>query len=142
MDRLKRFKQLMKQYGMTASDYDAGGEEDPRPYLNGTDALSRFVCVTVNYSSQGFARHYFLPVFHDIEHAVARATEHAADDIFEELPVAVVDLDTGETVKPQWNALPWLVEQPETAAAATSQLAKKTRRASRHRCAAGRADTT
>lgn len=49
----------------------------------------------------------FLPKFDDIERAVARAVEYVTDDMFVELPAAVVDLDTGEVRVPDWSKLHW-----------------------------------
>lgn len=103
--RLDRFAALIAEYHQSPEDYDEGEEEDPRPYFTGEAELSRFVCVTVNYSSQGHAKFFFLPTFEERDAAELRAVEYAQDDIFEELPVAVVDLDTGEEFTPAWDAL-------------------------------------
>ena len=103
MTRLDRFAKLMEDYHQSPSDYDAGEEEDPRPYFDGSRELEQYAIVTVNYSSHGEAKHFFLAT-DALEYAFARAVEYATDDIFEELPVAVVDLDTGARWEPRVNA--------------------------------------
>lgn len=107
--RLARFEELMAEYGMAEDDYDDDddAEENPRPYIRGEQPLEAWVCVTVNYSSRGGATHYFLPKFEEAEAAIARAEEYAQDDLFEELPVAVVNLDTGFTLYPVLRNLNW-----------------------------------
>lgn len=92
---------LLKEYGMEPTDYDEGEEEDPRPYFNGEASCEKFVCVTVNYTSHGHAKYFFLPTFDTAEGAMVRAELYAHDDIFEELPVAVIDLDTGARYTPE-----------------------------------------
>lgn len=93
--RAHAFAALLEEYDASPNEYDEGEEEDPRPFLNGEQEPSRFVCVTINYSSHGYGKHFFLPTFDDQAAAEARAVEFADDDIFEELPVEVRDLDTG-----------------------------------------------
>ena len=116
-ERLARFKQLLTDYHASPTDYDEGEEEDPRPYFTGEEQLCRYVCVTVNYSSHGEAKYFFLPTFDDPAAAMDRAVEYARDDLFEELPVEVHDLDGGPSYTPSWHAVPWSIEgepvQPE-----------------------------
>jgi hypothetical protein len=99
MNRVDRLRALMDEFGQTPDDYDEGEEEDPRPYFNGEREPKKWACVTVNYSSHGEAKHFFytLPT---LRIAKFRAGDFANDDIFEEIPVAVVDLDSGD----RWNA--------------------------------------
>lgn len=103
--RLEAFKALLQRYGATPDIYDAGEEEDPRPYLSGEKPCQRFVCVTMHAEKP-----FFLPRFDDAETARARAMEYATDDIFAETPVAVVDLDTGKVSVPRWDTLKWGAE--------------------------------
>lgn len=100
--RLEAFKALLDRYGVEASIYDTECEEDPRPYLSGAEPCGRYVCVTMHGEKP-----FFLPKFDDIERAVARAVEYVTDDMFVELPAAVVDLDTGEVRVPDWSKLHW-----------------------------------
>lgn len=108
MNRIERFGTLMEKYQMSPEDYDEGEVEDPRPYFNGERECERYACVTMNWSSHGYAKHFFL-LFDSAEVAMARASEYDRDDIFEELPVEVVDLDTGDAWTPvvhyEWRKL-------------------------------------
>ena len=103
MTRLDRFKALMADYHQRPDDYDRGEEEDPRPYFDGSRELEQYALVTVNYSSQGEAKFFFL-AFDSRAEAEARGILFATDDIFEELPVAVVDLDSGQRWEPRIRA--------------------------------------
>jgi hypothetical protein len=106
-ERLERFKALMDHYSMSPTDYDEGEEEDPRPYFAGEQELAQYVCVTTNYSSHGEAKQFFLPTFDTLDAAKARAVEYTTDDIFEELPETIVDLDTGEQWYPERARVTW-----------------------------------
>lgn len=105
MTRSERLLKLIESYGHTPHDYDEGEEEDPRPYISGEKACERWCCVTVNFTSHGKPKWFFLPIFAERDAAELRAVEYAGDDIFEELPVAVVDLDSGEEYVVAWDSL-------------------------------------
>lgn len=105
--RRRAFTKLMERFSQTATDYDEGEEEDPRPYLSGAKPIGRFVCVTVNYSSQGQGKYFFLPIFDSASEACDRAVEYATDDIFEELPVLVFDLDEEREMTPKYRRIEW-----------------------------------
>jgi hypothetical protein len=107
MTRLDRLAKLMASYSQVPEDYDEGEEEDPRPYFTGEAELARYVCVTVNYTSHGEPKFFFLPTFDDPQLAQERAVEYAQDDLFEELPVEVYDLDSGCSFTPDWTSLQW-----------------------------------
>jgi hypothetical protein len=105
--RLDNFTQLMARFHQSPGDYDEGEEEDPRPYFSGEKELARFCCVTLNYTSHGEEKYFFLPTFENASDACNRATEYATDDIFEELPVLVVDLDEGREMSPLYRRIMW-----------------------------------
>lgn len=107
MNRKDAFAALLAQYQQAPTDYDEDTEEDPRPYFSGEKELAPWVCVTVNYSSHGYAKYFFLPTFATSKEAAERAVEYVQDDLFEELPVAVVNLDDGTTFEPEWSLVPW-----------------------------------
>lgn len=96
------FAELLDRDGSSPNDYDAGEEEDPRIYLSGEEEIGRFVCVTTNWSSRGHEMTFYLPTFNDWEAAAARAVEYIQDDLFEEIPLKIVDLETGA----EWTAEP------------------------------------
>ena len=105
--RREAFADLMEADGCLPTDYDEGEEEDPRPYLSGDVPCGRFVCVTKNWSSHGEEKLFYLPIFDDLQEATNRAEEYCDDDIFEELPVKIVDLDSSRVYFPEaiyvWN---------------------------------------
>jgi hypothetical protein len=105
-ERIAKFAKLIASYGHHPEDYDEGEEEDPRPYLSGELTLDRYVVVTVNYTSHGQGKYFFLSE-PELRGAQDRAVLFAQDDLFEELPVAVVDLDTDREYVPSWFNLPW-----------------------------------
>jgi hypothetical protein len=107
LSRADRLKALLEEYQQNPTDYDEGEEEDPRPYLSGEEECEEWCCVTVNYTSHGNAKYFFLPTFGNRHGAEHRAIEFVEDDLFEELPVAVVNLDTGTSYKPTWESLTW-----------------------------------
>jgi hypothetical protein len=92
--RREAFAALIKADGSDPESYDEGYEEDPRPYLSGDMPLGRYVCVTLNWTHSD-GKLFYLPTFDDLMLATNRAEEYDRDDIFEEIPVKVVDLDSG-----------------------------------------------
>lgn len=107
--RREAFAKLIAAHQQSPSDYDEDVEEDPRPYLSGAVELDPWIVVTANYSSHGERKVFFLPEPSRTD-AYLRAVEYAQDDIFEELPVEVVNLDTGEVWVPRWSSLQWRPE--------------------------------
>lgn len=110
--RLQAFRALIKRDGSDPEDYAYGEEEDPRPYLAGEEPCGRYVCVTCNWSSSD-GKLFYLPIFEDISLAIARAEEYDRDDVFEEVPIKVVDLDTGN----EYYAEPiytWKIKAPQS----------------------------
>lgn len=98
------YQQTKRREAITTREQAAFGFQQIRegPYLTGDEPLGRFVCVTKNWSSHGEEKLFFLPVFSSLRLAKARAEEYCDDDIFEEIPVKIVDLDTGY----RWIARP------------------------------------
>lgn len=92
---------LMAEHQAEPDDYDFDVEEDVRPYFK-RKAPRRFVCVT-----EHDGKPFFLPSFDTAEAAMARAVEYVHDDLFDEQPVAVVDLDSGDVYDPEPWAMPW-----------------------------------
>lgn len=101
--RLQRLQGVLNNWHADVQDFPEECEEDLRPYFNGERSPERYVCVTVNYSSHGEAKHFFL-LFPSARQAKERAMEYAQDSLFEELPVAVIDLDEERTYKPMLRA--------------------------------------
>lgn len=99
--RLENLSKLLDEYQSDIDDYDEDCEEDLRPYFTGEQAPKRFACVTLNEG-----KHFFL-LLNSFKAAKLRALEYMVDDIWPELAVAVVDLDTGAATYPQWEQTSW-----------------------------------
>jgi hypothetical protein len=122
--RRKAFAALLEADGSSPTDYDEGEEEDPRPYLSGEEPIGRYCVVTLNWSSHGSEKLFYLPSFNDLMLATNRAEEYDRDDIFEELPVKVVDFDTGD----EYYAEPvytWKIKTKSTASLHPGDWAQK-----------------
>lgn len=106
--RRERFHELIVSFNMTPGDYDddEDAEENPRPYLEGRKELRPWVCITEHEG-----RTFFLPAFDDAETATLRAVLYVRDDIWAEVPVAVANLDTLQSLTPVWSQLPWEVNE-------------------------------
>lgn len=105
--RREAFAKLIERHDQEPDDYDEDVEEDPRPYLSGAKEIARYVCVTIH--EQKF---FFLPTFDDRYEAQARAVEYVHDDIWNEFPVEVFDLDTGTFFRPAWSTISWTMTTP------------------------------
>lgn len=107
--RRERFIALMKEHYQEPDDYDEGEEEDPRPFVDGRVPCERYVVVTANpVPGNGESKTFFLPIYDTLEAAKARAIEFAQDDVFAEIPVAIVDLESDARFLPNWTQMPWV----------------------------------
>src|SRR5690348_3770838 len=102
--RMERFKQLIERHAVDLRHTTAG--EDLAPWLDGEVPLPEWVAVT----RHGGDYTYLYP---EADFFAARrvAERHMLDDIHEEQPVEVVNLDTGERHVPigalvEWEQLP------------------------------------
>ena len=102
MTRLQRLDDMLTRYGMKVDDYDEEVEEDLRPYFRGEKEVGMWCCVTMHDEKP-----FFLPEFDNIEAAQSRAIEFARDNIFQEVPEAVVNMDTGDVWYPNYDTLGW-----------------------------------
>lgn len=108
--RRSAFRALFEGDGYTSRDWDDDPdiEEQPDNYLReGGWEIGRFCCVTIHAG-----KFFYLPTFSNRHDAQERAVRYSADDIFEESPVKVVDLDTGRVFEPRWDAVPWWEPNP------------------------------
>lgn len=101
MTRLERLHRLIEFYGVTWDD-DPDIEENLDKFTVYRNTPSQWAAVT-----QTAVGTYIYPVYDSKAAAIARANEYPADDLCPEWPVAVVDLDTGETFTPAWTKLPF-----------------------------------
>lgn len=81
--------------------------EDLEPYLLGEEPIDGpFAAVTAGIGSSGDLHYYIYPGYEDSEGAGRKASENVTDDIYAESPVAVVNLDTGERLRPHVSWVP------------------------------------
>jgi hypothetical protein len=104
-ERLRRLRQLLDGYGEDVNSYAEDCEEDLRPFFDGREAPAQWCSITRHGD-----RHFFYPVHHSVASAMARAREYVHDSLYEELPVAAVNLDTGARwvalLKTEWVSSP------------------------------------
>jgi hypothetical protein len=109
MSRLENLKISMGKFGVEVDDYDEDVEEDLRPYLVPGADISQYMAITEHGNKV-----YLYPCYATLDRAVGRLEEYAADDIYAEVPVGVIDLDSGDFFrvgrvrvslmeKPVWN---------------------------------------
>lgn len=110
-DRLKAYRAVLEEFSIDPAEGTHTGAEDAAERIEGHESgeepLNRY-CV-VKFSGD---LSYSYPNYDNLEEAKAFATEDTADTLFAESPVAIIDLDTGERIVPQWESLQW---GPETA---------------------------
>lgn len=100
--RRQRLVQILADHHADPEDYDHEVEEDVRPYISGDSLCEQFLCITLHDDKP-----YFLPDFGNRDGAELRAVEYINDDLFSEIPLAVVDLDSGKEWTPDWDSLQW-----------------------------------
>lgn len=93
------FRALLASDNVSPDDYDEGEEEDPQLYLSGEERIERYCVVTINWSSRSCATYFYLPTYRTMSSAKERAEYFDRDDMFEEVPDRIVDLDTGRVIR-------------------------------------------
>jgi hypothetical protein len=97
--RRERLRALADYYGV---DESTTAHEDLKPYLDGEGEIAAFAAVT-----RGHFTAYIYPYCDTAEQAQDRAEHNIATDTVPEYPVAVVNLDTGETWDPGVPEYAW-----------------------------------
>jgi hypothetical protein len=96
--------ELCDVYGVPVGNYSTVSGEETLVYFPtvadevrspAVEALARYCAVTRNGDV-----HFVTPLYATLRGAKERAAHYISDSIFDELPVAVVDLDTGR----RWDA--------------------------------------
>lgn len=99
--RVDKYKTILAEFGIDPTDDSYSGGEDAGLHLSGESPIERF-CVVTRHESFVYAK----AIWPDLESAQAAAVEYIADDTFFEVPVAIIDLDTGERFAPVME-IPW-----------------------------------
>lgn len=79
-------------------------DEDIRELLD-AEHLPQWAAITT--AGQGEDQVWYIYACETQREAQKRAFEHLGDDIYAEMPVAVVDLDNGTRSQPRWDSLEW-----------------------------------
>lgn len=98
---LARYEALCAHYDIKPIAGSCAGE-DLLAVRAGELPLTRFIAVTRHDEL-----YYAKPSSATLDGAQLAATFYAEDDIYDEVPVAVVDLATGASFEPIWDELPW-----------------------------------
>lgn len=93
MNRLERFEQLCEDEGLDYTRVTYSGAEDALEYINGEKPVGRWVLITRASENSGFVYAYHEETYQDV---IERAGQYIGDSVFEELPVLVMNMDTGD----------------------------------------------
>ncbi len=94
------------QMELTAS---YSGAEDIAPFIAGELACAKWAVVTRGGEDRnGFPLIYVYAEDDSLGAAVEQASRNCTDDIYSEIPIEIVNLDTGEVLVPQYERLPWV----------------------------------
>jgi hypothetical protein len=93
--RAERLAKLAEKFYIAVLDEDAARQaastEDLWEYLHGESHIDRWVAVTYHDGETGGS--HFVKTFETRQQAEDYTVEHTTDDMFTEVPIAVVDLD-------------------------------------------------
>ncbi len=99
---LEAFKTVAQRFELDANANTAAAE-DYQLVLDGDLPITRFVAVTTG----GESITYVAPAGDTLEEATAKAIAEITDRTYAEAPIAVVDLDNGNTYRPDWTSTKW-----------------------------------
>ncbi len=102
MNRLDQYKQVLDELNIDPDDTSYSGGEDAGLHVSGEVPLERYCVVT-----QGGEFTYAKAIWDTLEGAKASAMENVTDEVFQETPVAIIDLDTGERIEPDYDTVQW-----------------------------------
>lgn len=105
MTRRERYIALCEEYFGETPTMDGGhvysGTEDAAEYLHEDKWDDQYVLVTSG------GEHQYLYPLRDMQALTGKLEDVTGDLVFGEAPYAVENLDTGETLYPQWATLKW-----------------------------------
>lgn len=90
MSRLENLKIAMVKFAIDPDDYDEDVEEDLRPYIEKNGDIGMWAPITHHEG-----KFFIYPCYPDWRSAEMRLEEYAADDIYAEVPVGLLNLDNG-----------------------------------------------
>lgn len=105
-DRRTAYAEVCKRFAINPKDPSTTAGEDAGLVLSGDEPCERYCVVTRNSDIT-----YAYADDKSIEDAHTHAIRNVDDSIFAEIPVAIIDLHTGEERRPDWASLPWAIER-------------------------------
>ena len=105
MTRLERYKDVLEKCGIDPDGDSYSGEEDAQLHISGEVPLARY-CVVTQCGEFTYAK----ANCETLDCAKGCALEYINDDLFQESPVAIIDLDTGERLEPDFSTVQWKAE--------------------------------
>lgn len=92
------FTEMLEKFDIGPGDYDEDCEEDIRQYLKDCSPiptkLARYAVITWSIV-RGELQYYVYPRYDSLESAIERAEQFQNDDIAQEFPKSILDLDAG-----------------------------------------------
>lgn len=100
--RIDALKRACDRFDVEYTSPRLSSTEDLAPYFYGAETIGEWAAVT----ECGEWRYIYPDFSHPLD-AQNKAVENIGDDIHAESPVAVINLETGETLRPDWNTVEW-----------------------------------
>lgn len=104
-DLAAAFKELCDEYGIDPESNDYSGEEDARLYLDPDEDEDYALAPWVVVSHAG--EYTYLKCYASRGDAISHAFENVSDDLYAEAPSAIVNLETGARLVPDFDQCPW-----------------------------------
>jgi hypothetical protein len=96
------YKAVLDEFGIDPEDDTYSGGEDAGEFMSGEREIERFCSVT--QSGDFF---YANPITDDFDSAKERCVMYIGDPLYAEMPVCVIDLETGQRWEPDWSVITW-----------------------------------
>jgi hypothetical protein len=105
--RREALRKLCDEYGLTIGGTSTSADEDIAAYFPSDtnpdpDEIDRWCAVTCNDNIN-----YLYRYFDSKREAQLKALENVTDGIYPEIPVCIVNIDTGKSFEPNWERLTW-----------------------------------
>lgn len=108
-ERQQAYRAVCERFWIKIGDAHTSSGEDSALYFSAIvdgemiepeQEVKRYCAVTIGQGSSGDDIYYAYADFDTLEGAQAKAARNIADDIFSELPMQIIDLDTDESYTP------------------------------------------
>lgn len=100
--RRAMLQRVVDLYSVDTADREPDCEESLIPYFDGEQPIGKWCAITTHEDTR-----YAYPAYDTREAAQSRALHYIGDSMFEEMPRAVVSLDSGLSYEPEFWRTPW-----------------------------------